>query len=95
MAPIGKPTAVPRSHGFHERRHSSRVIHSEPESGMISSLPTIARGDEQRLAHREQTDRHHHHIDAVEQLRQAEGEARLPGLQVDADQAEPDAEEQR
>ena len=32
-APIGKPMAVPRNHGFHDRRHSSRVIHSEPRTG--------------------------------------------------------------
>jgi hypothetical protein len=40
MAPMGKPMAVPRSHGFHDRFHSAAVIHSEPESGMISSLPS-------------------------------------------------------
>src|SRR5262249_48730147 len=39
MAPMGKPMAAPRSHGFHDRFHSSSVIQSEPESGMISSLP--------------------------------------------------------
>ena len=39
IAPIGKPSAVPRSHGFHERAQSSRVIQIEPCSGMISSSP--------------------------------------------------------
>ena len=32
-APMGKPSAVPRSHGFHDRRQSSRVIQSPPASG--------------------------------------------------------------
>ena len=30
MVPIGKPTAVPRSHAGHERRKSSRVNHFPP-----------------------------------------------------------------
>ncbi len=30
---MGKPMAVPRSQGFHERRQSSRVSHSEPLIG--------------------------------------------------------------
>src|ERR687898_87142 len=37
-APNGKPRNEPRSHGFHERPHSSRVIHSEPLIGMISAV---------------------------------------------------------
>ena len=62
---------------------------------MISSLPEpVARGDVERLADREQADGDHHDVDAVEQLRDAEGEARLAGLQVDADQAEREADEQ-
>ena len=35
-APKGKPRAVPRSQGFQERRHSSRVMNSEPRMGMTS-----------------------------------------------------------
>src|SRR5215207_7085101 len=31
--PIGKPRAVPRSHGFQERDHSCRVIQIEPRIG--------------------------------------------------------------
>ena len=88
--------AVPRSHGFHERFHSA-ARHPEragERNDLVLAQP-VARGDVERLAHREQADRHHDDIDAVEQLRKAEGEARLAGLQVDADQAEPDAEEQR
>ncbi|HUG85716.1 MAG TPA: hypothetical protein VMM13_14215 [Euzebya sp.] len=37
IEPIGKPIAVPRNHGFHERCHSSRVIHTLPRAGTISS----------------------------------------------------------
>ncbi len=33
MAPIGKPSAVPRSHGPIDRFQSSSVIHSEPRTG--------------------------------------------------------------
>jgi len=36
-APSGKPIAEPRSHGFHERRKSSRVIIARPRTGTISS----------------------------------------------------------
>ena len=54
-----------------------------------------ARRDVERLADREQPDRHDDDVDAVEQFREAEGEARLPGLEVDADHAEEEAEEQR
>src|SRR5262245_59186405 len=32
-APKGKPRAVPRSHGFQERRHSSAVMKIEPRMG--------------------------------------------------------------
>jgi hypothetical protein len=35
-APNGNPKAVPRSHGFHERRQSSRPIHGLP-TGMTSA----------------------------------------------------------
>ena len=44
------------------------------------------RGEVERLADREEADGDRHHLDAVEQLRDAEGEARLAGLVVDADQ---------
>src|SRR3990172_1080025 len=32
-APNGKPIAVPRSHGFHDRFQSSRVMNREPDIG--------------------------------------------------------------
>ena len=53
-----------------------------------------ARCDIERLAHREEANRDDDDVHAVEQLVEAEGEARLACLQVDADQAEIDAEEQ-
>ncbi len=55
----------------------------------------MLRGDEQRLADREQADRERRHLDAVEQFRQAEGQHGLARQLVDADQAERKAEEQR
>ena len=96
MAPIGKPIAVPRSHGFQERAQSSRLIQTEPLTGSIrSSPPMLGRGDAQRLADGEQRHRERRHLDAVEQVGNAEGKARLAGLQVDADQAERQPDEQR
>ena len=49
-------------------------------------------GHPQRLADREQADRHDDDVDAVEQLRDAEGVPRLPGLRVDADEPDRQAE---
>jgi len=37
IAPNGKPNAVPRSHGFHERPRSSRPSHCEPVTSACSS----------------------------------------------------------
>ena len=48
----------------------------------------------ERLADREQPDRERRHLDAVEKLRHPEGEARLSGQDVDADEAEDESEEQ-
>ena len=44
-----------------------------------------ARGDVERLAHREQADRQRRHLDAVEQFGDAEGKRGLAGQLVDAD----------
>ena len=49
---------------------------------------------EQRFADREEPDHEDHHVDAVEQLRDAEGESRVAGELVDANQTEREAEEQ-
>ena len=75
------------------------VVARHPERARASSRSSRRRGsayarDVQRLADREQPDRDHDDVDAVEQLGHAEREARLPGQQVDADEAEQQAEEQ-
>ena len=57
-------------------------------------LVPVAGGGVERLADGEEADRHDDGVDAVEQLEDAEGEAGLAGLQVDADQAERQADEQ-
>src|SRR5688572_4317760 len=36
-APIGKPIAAPRSHGFHDRAQSARDIHTDPRVAATSS----------------------------------------------------------
>ena len=36
---MGKPRAVPRSHGFHDRFHSSAVIQIEPASPEVVYVP--------------------------------------------------------
>ena len=65
-----------------------------PDRRDLLRLVAVAAGDVERLADREQADHDHDHVDAVQQLRDAEREARLAGLGVDADQAERQAEEQ-
>ncbi len=73
---------------------SSRVIQTEPRTASTFSSPAARRRrDLQRLAHREQRHRQRRDLDAVEQIRHAEGQPRLPGLQVDADQPERQPEE--
>ncbi|GCC47973.1 hypothetical protein chiPu_0031959, partial [Chiloscyllium punctatum] len=71
-------------------RHPQRAAHRlELLLGMMA-----ARGDIERLPHREQADRKRRHLDAVEQFRDAEGKPRLPGELVDADKAERQSNEQ-
>ncbi len=88
--------AVPRSQGFHDRAqscaaHPDRAAHRlDPLLGACGE-----RRDLQRLADREERDRERRHLDAVEQVGDAEGQPRLPGLQVDADEPERQPEEQR
>ena len=95
MVPNGKPIAVARSHAGHERLQSEADIKIEPRTfSIVSPEPALVGGDVERLADGEQPHREHDHVDAVEQLGHAEGEARLPGLAVDADQAEQQAEEE-
>ena len=94
--PSGKPIAVPRSHGFHERRQSSRLIPVKSCSGDDVRTPSrpCRHAWIQRLADGEEADDEDHHVDAVEQLRDAEREPRVAGELVDADQAERQPEEQ-
>lgn len=40
---MGKPRPKPRSHGFHERFQSSRVIHSEPRTASMLSCTPLKR----------------------------------------------------
>ena len=86
---------VPRSQGFHDRAQSSRLIHFEPfiREELLCLVP-VARGRIERLADGEEADRDDHGVDAVEKFGNAEGEARLPGLQVDADEAEGEPDEE-
>ena len=74
MAPKGKPNAVPRSHGFHERRASSRLNHAVPGDVRALVRRDVAepRGHVQRLADGEQPDRDEHDVHAGEQLVDAE-----------------------
>jgi len=57
-------------------------------------LEPMPRGHVERLADREQADRDHHRVDAVEQLGDAQGEPGLAGLEVDADQPDRETEEE-
>jgi len=93
--PSGKPISVPRSHGFHERRHSSRFHAgaSRERDGcrlVAAVLPRLV----QRFADGEQADHEDHDVDAVEQLRNAEREARVARQRVDADQSQGQSQEQ-
>ena len=95
MVPNGKPSAVPRSQGFHERFQSDRLIQIEPF--IVSSLSSCAieiGRDVQRFAHREQADGDDDDVDAVEQLGNAEREPRLARLAVEADEPDREADEE-
>ena len=60
----------------------------------ISASRSLARGGVQHLADGEESDGDDDDVDAVEQLRDAEGEPRHAGQRVDADHAEQEPEEQ-
>ena len=92
--PIGKPSSAPRSHGRHERDQSARDIQIDPRSGIESVVDIDARRRVERLADGEQPDGDDDHVDAVEELREAEGEPRLAGQRIDADQPQREPEEQ-
>ncbi len=61
----------------------------------LFALPAAVGGHVQRLADREQPDRQHDDVDAVEQFRHTERIAHLPALLVDAHQPEQQADEKR
>jgi hypothetical protein len=48
--PMGKPIAVPRSHGFQERAHSCPVIQTLPLTGMIWSVSWRMREATQKVS---------------------------------------------
>ena len=86
---------VPRSQGFQERAQSCAAHpHRALDLVDLLGLVAVAGGDVERLADGEEAHRHHDGVDAVQELGDAQGEARLPGLQVDSDQTQRQAEEQ-
>ena len=60
----------------------------------LEFLASVAPRLKQRLADREQADDENEHVDAVEQLRDAERETRVAGELIDPDQAERQSEKQ-
>jgi hypothetical protein len=88
--------AVPRSQASTNApspaRHPQRAAH---RLDLSASAPPLCARHEQRLADGEQADGQRRHLDAVEQFRHAEGQPRLAGQLVDADQPERQADEQR
>ena len=88
--------AVPRSHGFHERRQSSRVIQLRPRTGMICIWPCRSRDATYSASPTANTPTATmHHVDAVAEQPQPEREALLPGQAVGADQPEQQPDAQR
>ena len=86
---------MPRSQGFHERAQSLAVHPWVADGDHLDRLAAQVRRRPQRLAHGEQTDRDDDDVDAVGDLRNAEGEPLLAGGLVDADQADGQAEAER
>ena len=87
MAPKGKPIAVPRSHGFQERRQSSRFIRA-PSTWMISAgLRRRWAATQSASPTANRPDRDDDDVDAVGELGDAEREPLLTRGRVDADRA--------
>ncbi len=98
MVPTGKPIAVPRSHGRHERDQSDRAHPRPPPARHRDHLDRPVpqpRRDVQRLPDGEHAHRDDHDVDAVGEQRNAEGEALLAGEGVGADQPDEQPERQR
>ena len=84
IAPNGNPSAVPRSHGAHDRPQSDLVQVPGPQPALLQYGGTLRSGPQlrrhvQRLADREQPDDHDHHVDPVEQSQRAERVPRRAG----------------
>jgi hypothetical protein len=73
---------------------TAKVVVVGREQLLLAAAAELRRHVE-RLADREEADRHEHDVDAVVELRQPEREARLAADLVDADAANQQAEEQR
>ncbi len=86
---------APLSHAFHDRPHSCcGHVERTLERHDLVLAGVAARGDVERFADGEEADRDDDDADAVEKFGEAEGEARLAGLDVDADHAEEEAQEE-
>ena len=98
MAPNGKPNAVPRSHGFHERRASSRLNQAVPGDVRVLVGREVAEarrpcaGPRRRRTGRPPRARC---PTPAKQLVDAEGQARLAGELIDADEADGEPEGER
>ena len=95
MAPNGKPSAVPRSHGFQER---PQVVAAHPRAADGDDLQRLAaqvRGDPEGLAEGEDRRPRRRRCRAVGQQRLVEAQPRLAGVEVEPDQADGQAEEER
>ena len=88
----GSRAAVPRSQGFHERRQSSRPIHGRPTGMTSPALRRRCAAIQSASPTAKIADRHHDDVDAVCELRHAEGEPLLAGHHVDADDADDQAD---
>ena len=86
---------MPRSHGFQERRHSSRGHEDRAaDRNDLGSAHIGSRGHVERLAHREKPDRDHDDIDAAQQAQYVESEPRLAGQHIGANKANGEPEQE-
>ena len=79
---------MPRSHGFQDLPQSDLRHPLALDGNQFGRGVAKARGHPQRLADREQSDRDDDYVDAVQQLRDAQGEPCLAGLRIDADESD-------
>ena len=94
MAPNGKPSAVPRSQGFHDRPQSAWDSHGPTHRDDGRGLaPQVGRHPE-GLAHGEDADGDDDDVDVVGEERAAEGEPLLARDEVGAHEPQGDAHQQ-